>query len=441
MRLLLITLTVPLLAQDTLTVRDAARLALEKNQAIAAAEANVNAAGKRVVEARSGILPRVSYTESLTRCNNPVYVFGSLLTQHQFGLENFDIGPLNRPHPLDDFQSQVTLDQPLYDAGHTRNAMRLARLGQQTSAEEQRRVQMEVLANAARAYYDMMLAAENLKAAEQAVRSAEADVQQAQAVHEAGMSTDVDVLSIRVHLAAVNEQRIRRATDLDVTRAALNDAIGLPLDTPHTLSTVLQPSSAPPPALVDVEKAAAGRPEARAAHLGSALAETQLSDARMSLRPTVGFHAAFEGDRQTFGTRGGANWLAGVSLHWNVFNGFADKSRISESSYILERAKANEKRTISEIGLQVRRALADLQSARQRIEVAQAAVALAEESLRITKNRYEAGLSNVTELLRNEMASLESHTRYLAAVHDARVAAVMLELATGRLSPDSEVLN
>jgi len=155
----------------------------------------------------------------------------------------------------------------------------------------------------------------------------------------------------------------------------------------------------------------------------------------------VGFHAAFEGDRQTFGTRGGANWLAGVSLHWNVFNGFADKSRISESSYILERAKANEKRTISEIGLQVRRALADLQSARQRIEVAQAAVALAEESLRITKNRYEAGLSNVTELLRNEMASLESHTRYLAAVHDARVAAVMLELATGCLSPDSEVLN
>ena len=47
------------------------------------------------------------------------------------------------------------------------------------------------------------------------------------------MSTDVDVLSIRVHLAAVTEQRIQRAADLDVAKAALNDALGLPLDAPH----------------------------------------------------------------------------------------------------------------------------------------------------------------------------------------------------------------
>jgi hypothetical protein len=36
---------------------------------------------------------------------------------------------------------------------------------------------------------------------------------------------------------------------------------------------------------------------------------------------------------------------------------------------------------------------------------------------------------------------LESRTRYLAAVHDQRIAAAMLELAAGRLSADSEVLN
>jgi outer membrane protein TolC len=50
-------------------------------------------------------------------------------------------------------------------------------------------------------------------------------------------------------------------------------------------------------------------------------------------------------------------------------------------------------------------------------------------------------MTNVTDLLRNETAVLESQTRYLAAVHDQRIAATMLELATGRLSPDSEVLN
>jgi outer membrane protein TolC len=47
----------------------------------------------------------------------------------------------------------------------------------------------------------------------------------------------------------------------------------------------------------------------------------------------------------------------------------------------------------------------------------------------------------VTDLLRNETAVLQSRTRYLAAVHDQRIAAAMLDLASGRLTPDSEVLN
>jgi outer membrane protein TolC len=73
--------------------------------------------------------------------------------------------------------------------------------------------------------------------------------------------------------------------------------------------------------------------------------------------------------------------------------------------------------------------------------VARAAVAEAQESLRITQNRYAAGLNNVTDLLRNETVVLEAKTRYLAAVSDQRLAAAMLEKAAGALSSDSEVLN
>jgi len=42
-----------------------------------------------------------------------------------------------------------------------------------------------------------------------------------------------------VHVAAVAEQRIRRRAELEVAQAALNDALGLPLDAEHTLSTTL----------------------------------------------------------------------------------------------------------------------------------------------------------------------------------------------------------
>ena len=148
-----------------------------------------------------------------------------------------------------------------------------------------------------------------------------------------------------------------------------------------------------------------------------------------------------EADRQRFINRGGANWLAAVSLRWNLFNGSADKARIAETEYLVKRAESDIQHTDSAVRLQVRRAWAALRAAEQCIEVAKASVAEAEESLRITQNRYQAGMNNVTDLLRTETAVLESRTRYLAAVHDQRVAATMLEFAAGTLNANSEVLN
>jgi outer membrane protein TolC len=429
-------------AQDSLSLRQAALLAIHQNQAVAAAALGTQAAQARITQARAGLLPKVNYTESATRSNNPVFVFGALLTEHQFGPENFNIGPLNRPDALNNFQSQITVDQAIYDAGQTRRAVESARLAWKLTGEEQRRAEMETIAAVAGAYYDAVLSAESLRTAEQAVHSAEADLKHAAAVRAAGLSTDVDVLSIRVHLAAVHEQRIRRAADLNVAQAALNDALGLPLDTAHTLTTPLTPLTAIAPPLQGLEKdASTARPEAHEMQLAKSLAQSQAAVARAALLPQVNFRATFEADRQGFVTRGGANWLASVSLHWNLFNGLADKSRIDESGDLVRRAASEEQRTGSAIRLQVRRSYAGLDAARQRIEVAGAAVAEAEESLRITQNRYQAGMANVTDLLRTETALLESRTRYLEAVHDERVAAAQLELAAGKLSADSEVLN
>ena len=439
---LVLLLAAPLFAQDSLSLRDAVRLALRENKAVAASAAGIRASAARVEEARAGRLPKLNYSESYARSDNPVFVFSSLLTQHQFGPEDFNIGPLNRPESLNDFQSVLSVDQPVYDAGQTRNAVKSAGLVRQMSAEQQRGTEMQVIAGVARAYCGVTLAAESLKTAEQALQSAEADLQRAESMHNAGMSTDVDVLSIRVHLAAVTEQRIQRGADLDVAKAALNDALGLPLDTQHTLSTALTPARLPDLQLESLERdASTSRPESRATHLAADLAKAQADAAHSALLPQVSVHAAFEADRQQFVDKGGANWLASIGLRWNLFNGMGDKARIEESNHVIERARADEQRVDSSVRLDVRRAWADLRAAGQRIEVAQAAVAQAEESLRITQNRYEAGMSNVTDLLRNETAVLESRTRYLAAVHDQRIAATMLELAAGRLSADSEVLN
>ncbi|HTS66789.1 MAG TPA: TolC family protein [Candidatus Acidoferrales bacterium] len=441
-RAILLAIAAPLWAQDSLSVREAVQLALRENKAIAGVDAAARASTARIDGARSGWLPKLNYSESWVRSDNPVFVFSSLLTQHQFGVENFNIGPLNRPDAMNNFQSLLSVDQPLYDAGQTRNAVKSAGLSRQMTAEEKRRTEMQVISGVVRAYYGAVLAAESLKTAEQAVRSAEADLKRAESVHAAGMSTDVDVLSIRVHLATVTEQRIQRAADLDVAQSALNDVLGVPLDTRHKLTTELRRLDLPEVELASFERdASSARPEARASHLEADLAKAQVDSAKSALLPQVAFHGAFEADRQQFINKGGANWLASIGLRWNLFNGNEDRAKIEESRHWLERAHADEQRVDSAVRLEVRRAWANLRAAEQRIEVAKAAVAEADESLRITQNRYEAGMSNVTELLRNETAVLESRTRFLSAVHDQRIAATMLELAAGRLSSDSEVLN
>ncbi|MCL5742784.1 MAG: TolC family protein, partial [Acidobacteria bacterium] len=265
---LLLLATVPAWAQGPLSLKDAVALALAKNKALQAADAGAKASETRITQARSGYLPKLNYAESWARSNNPVFVFSSLLTQHQFGPQNFAIGPLNRPDALNNFQSLVTADQVIYDAGQTRNALRSAELTHDISGENSRKTRMDVIAGVVRTYYGAVLSAEILRAAEESVRSAEADLKRADTVRAAGMATDVDVLSIQVHLAAVKEEQIQRAADLDVARASLNDVLGLPLETPHDLTTPLAPAVYPQVDLAAYEQSAAKeRPEARQSKL------------------------------------------------------------------------------------------------------------------------------------------------------------------------------
>src|SRR3954471_6324390 len=109
--LALLILVAPLPAQETLTLRQAVDLALRSNPLIAAAYAEEKEAEARIHQARSGYLPRLQFSESLERGNNPVFVFSSLLTQHRFSEGNFALNSLNRPDAMNNYQSQLTVEQ------------------------------------------------------------------------------------------------------------------------------------------------------------------------------------------------------------------------------------------------------------------------------------------------------------------------------------------
>lgn len=436
---ILLLLLARLYAQNGLSLKGAVDAALKNHPSMEAGAARVDAATEGVRKARSGYLPKLDYTESWTRSDNPVFVFGSLLEQHRFGEQNFQLGPLNRPDALNNFQSQIAATQSLYDGGLTRAQVRSAGTARDLRLEQKRATAMDLTGSVVRAYFGLLLADAELKSAREAVRSAESDLERAASILAAGMSTDADVLSIRVHLADMRQQEIGRKYDVEIARASLNELLGAPLDTPRELTTPLEERAELAPA-DRARTAVEERPETRETRLAADVAGEQSSVARAAFKPRVSLRFAFEADRQRFIDRGGANWLAGASFEWNLFNGFADRAREAEAAQAIRAAKADARQADAAVRVGVRRAEAEMQSANEQLAVAAAAVALAEESLRITKNRYENGMNTVTDLLRNETALLDARTRQLGAVYGQRVAAANLELASGTLTGDSDVL-
>jgi outer membrane protein TolC len=425
--------TLPLTAAE-LSLADAARLALTNNPSLAASKHLEAAAATRILQADSARLPKIQFQESIQGGNNPVYVFSSLLTQRQFGTANFAIPALVRPDPLQNFQSQLGLEHTVHDFGRTNARRREAAAGRALSAEETRRRELEILSQTARAYYAVQLAEAAKLAAEQALKSVETTRARAVALRDAKMATDADVLAVDVHLATALEEIIRRAQQAETARAALNHALGQPLDTAYTLTSPLTPATAEPTSPTP------HRPEVKMAALQVEIAKSRADQASAMLRPEIALRVQLEADRQYFVTKGGVNWTATGALKWNLFDGGIARHMRSEAIHSAAAAASETRAASSAVNLQIRQADSAIRAAAARQSVTQAAIAQAKETIRILRNRYAAGLANLTELLRAETALLEAETRRLAALHDLRIATIEKEAAAGTLNGDSNVL-
>lgn len=427
---------------ERLSLREAVNRAIDGNPGIEAMQAREKAAASRVDAARGGYLPRVNYQEMAQRGNNPVYVFGALLTQRQFTERNFEIPSLNRPGFLNNFQSMVTVDQVVFNAGRTRNAVKGAELGRQMSELETRSAELQVMQRVLEAYFGAKLGEAACRAAEESVRSAEANLERAEAFRREGMTTDSDVLSIRVHLAAVRQEAVQRRTQWEVALSALNVAMGAPEDASFTLTTPLVETPYKAAALAESQSAAVEeRPEARLALKGIDAARIQEKTARAGYWPEIFARGVFETDRQEVLNKGGANWFFGAGLRWNVFNGMETKARVAESRHGIGAAEAQQRQAASGVRFEVRRAWLEWNAVGERLALAGASIAEAEESLRITRDRYANGLTTVTDLLRTETAVLGAKTGYLAALYEQRAAAARLEAAQGSLNPNSPLFD
>ncbi len=432
----------PSRGQEALTLEQAVLMALEQNPRLRAAGDEGEAARARADRARAEYLPRVDFSQGFTRGNNPVYVFGTLLTQRQFTAANFALPGLNAPAPLDNFQTRLDGEWTLYDFGRTRNRVRGARrlsTAQDSRTEQERQ---DLILRVVRAYQGVLVARENLAAARKAVESAEANETRVRALEQAGLVVSSDLLSAQVHAAAMRERKIRATNQLELARMTLGHEIGLGPEALREPAGTMSAPQAPTLSVEDYEKLAlAERPALRAAEFEQQAAKSNAGALRAEFAPRIRMYASFERDAETLGGPSGTNWIAGARFDVNLFNGGADRARLAEAR-AQQRAAENQVEWFrSGVRLEVRQAYLETRAAQQRVEVMRNSSAQAEESLRILQNRYEAGLANITDLLRAQVAALDARTAHLAALHDWQVARAQLERAAGRLTPDLTFLS
>lgn len=428
-------------AQTPLTLRQAVEIALEKNPLRQAAAADERAATAGVSEARAELWPKVTFTESLTRGNDPVYVFGAKLRQQRFTAADFALSTLNTPTPLNNFGTRFSADWNLFDTRKSWLAVTRARRLEEAASRQLDRTDQETVFRVVDAYFALLLAARQQQVAEEAVRTAESNLERSQSRFEAGLVVQSDLLSAQVHRAAMQQELIRARNDVVLARASLNHEMGATPDSVFAPQEVLAERELPVQPLEELERIALERrPDLGGLRLQEAAQEQSVSMARADFGPRVNVFASWEADNPAFLGNGGTNWLGGVNVEFDIFQGGAKRARLAREQALRDRVAALRARAASGVALEVRRAYFDLEAARQQVDVSRASVAQAQESLRIIQDRYEAGLTTITDLLRAEEATHRSQTDYWQAVYRWQSSYAALELATGSLNANSLVV-
>jgi outer membrane protein len=140
-------------ASAPLTLQQAVTIALEKNPLRKAAVADTHAASAGVQEARSFLLPHLNFTETATRGNDPVYIFGSKLRQQRFTANDFTLNRLNTPLPYGNFASRFGGTWNLFDSFATLRRITRARNINEAAVHQLDRTDQEILFRVVQAYY------------------------------------------------------------------------------------------------------------------------------------------------------------------------------------------------------------------------------------------------------------------------------------------------
>ena len=327
------------------------------------------------------------------------------------------------------------------------------------------------------AFYQALLAQERARVLQKRVARARETLQEVSTRVERGVVPKAQRRGANVELSNARTQRIEARNAADLARDQLKRTMGLSPERPIRLRGSLEEQQDDGLQQVSLEtismpravsRAIENRPDLQRARLNVELREIQTESSRAAFYPRVEAVANFSysgrvpDDRSRLLTtdpqdptnpfyfrqedRGFFNddfwnpsFSVGLQLNWDLFSGFQRSARVQQAEIERQRAELQVERLRRAVTLEVRRAVRNLENARERIDSQEANVRRAELNYDHVSQRVSEGVARPVELREASDQLDQSRLNYLQAVHDYLVARTDLETALGQpLTPTSE---
>lgn len=412
--------------QGDLSFAQAVALALQNNLATLLARERRNEARGVERQTLAGLLPNIEGAASQSNLTSNLAAQG--LTPGSFPIiSKTFIGPFNV------FDARVQIAQSIfnlsairtYQAG--RSGSNIAEIGEQLSRQQ-------VIAKTAISYLNALRSERALEAAKANLDLAQVLFKLATDQHNAGVATGIDVTRAETRLAQERYRFAQAQTDIQRDRLEVLRITGLPLGGSLTLTDkLIYTEQTLPAAQTAVDIAEQERVEIRLAREQVKFADFQRRAAVDAHLPSIDFVADYGASGSTPDVNDLATRGIGIRLNVPIFDGGYTNGRVGAATSRQRQAEMQLKDQRDQVEQDVRLALLTIATAAEQVRAADQALRLAENELRMARDRFAAGIGDNIEVVNAQTSLADARDAQITALSTHAAARINLASAMGRV--------
>ncbi len=409
-----------------LSLREAVTRGLEYNLGAEGLTQAMRQARGQARVARASLLPNVNgyLREAVQQTDLQAMGFRLNLPLRGFSFPTV-VGPFNY------YDLRATLTQTVADLtalNNYRSAQELVKANEGALRDAR---DLVVLA-AGGAYLQVIAAQARVRSAQAQIDTARAIFTQTQDRRAAGLNPQIDVNRSQVQLQTQQQRLMSLQNDLAKQKINLARLVGLPPDGNFEITDEIAYSPGPDMTLEEALKQAfENRADLQSAEAQVRAAERTRSAARWEHMPSLAFSADYGAIGINPGQSHGAFTVVGT-LRIPIWQGGRTEGETQEADAALAQRRAELADVRGRVEADVRDSLLDLETAAHQLEVAGNNRKVARETLTLTRQRFEAGITDAVEVTQAQEAVASADLDYITTLFAHNLAKVALARATGK---------